>query len=464
MPEQLPDHVDQLLAGLAEGAARTARAQGPEAARRRGRKRTMRRRIALSALSLAVLVGGIGTAFAVTGGSGQSPAVVAPSSSSPVPVLVPSASAPAPSASTSASTEGTPAAAPVLALKLPSQLAQGTSNQVGFTVANPGPARTVDVLLDLGNPASAHPGSTAPDERARAVRLDPATGTPRDLPVSYTSGVGGFTDTAAYRLALPADGSVTERLFVVPAGSKTVTFGVRLSPPGGPAVVRTRTLPLVDPSLTATGPASVTTGTTSGTFTFTLDNTTGAAYDGIQLRSEAGGSTPDCDFTPFQTFSWSEDGGPWRTASLGSGQPLLDTVQLAAGQRLVVRLRLTVPGNPASCLGKGFVSLNAASADGEIGAANTAAAPGDTGAPPGCPGAHLRRPPWLTMHAGPPRPGPGRWERPAPTAPGPGATVPDVASPRRTQPTGNRRVSAAAPWRRARRWSRPDGLPTSPPG
>ncbi|MFC1431695.1 hypothetical protein ACEZDB_13675 [Streptacidiphilus sp. N1-3] len=340
----------------------------------------MRRRIALSTLSLAVAVAGIGTACTTGGGSGQGPAVVPPSSSSPAPVSSAPSAIPDPTSSGSGSgpTGTAPAGAPVLALQLPSQLAQGAVNPVGFTVSNPGPARTVDVLLDLGSPASAHPGATAPDERAVVQRQDPATGAVQALPVSYTSGAGGFTDTAAYRLALPAGGTATERLWVVPVGSKSVAFGVRLSPPGGPAVVRTMTLPLVDPSLTATGPASVSAGSASGTFSFTLDNTTGAPYYGVQLRAQAGGSTPSCDFTPFRTFSWSE-GGPWHTASLGSGWPLLDTVQLDAGQRMVVQLRLAVPGTLASCLGRGFVSLNAASADGEMGAANTATAPGTPG-------------------------------------------------------------------------------------
>ncbi|MEY9835546.1 hypothetical protein [Streptacidiphilus sp. EB103A] len=349
----MPEDFDNLLSAIATSAGAAARPHGPDAARRRGAQRTLRRRLAVSALSAVLLAGGIGTALAVSrSGGGPAPASPVVSSSgrpSPDPSPTPSRSA------------GSSDAAPTLSLQLPTALAKATANQVGFTVTNPGPARTETVTLDLGRPASGAPSSTTPLERGIVQRQDGPGGAWVTVPVSYTStgsASGTAADTATYQLALPARADVQEHLRVTPVGVESVDFAVRLT--GGSApVTRSQALPLATPRLTGTGPASVTPGTTSAEFDFTLSNITTADYSAVGLYLNAGGSTSNCTFAPFATAQW-WDGTGWRNVSLSSGWPSLETVGLGAGQSLTLRTRLIVPATLDSCLKRGQVSMIAA--------------------------------------------------------------------------------------------------------
>ncbi|MFC1436822.1 hypothetical protein ABUW04_01000 [Streptacidiphilus sp. N1-10] len=358
----MPEDFDTLLSTIATSAGAAARPRGPEAARRRGATRTLRRRVAVSALSAALVAGGIGTALAV-GRSGGGPVP-------PPPAVSPSSSAstshqsqgPSPSASPAPSTSSAPGdAAPSLSLQLPAELAKGTANQVGFTVTNPGAARTETVTVDLGAPTVGSPTSTTPQERGIVQRQDGSGGAWVAVPVSYTKAGSGNSaaDTATYQLSLPAQATVQEQLRVTPVGVESVDFQVTLADGGSTPVTRSRTLPLATPSLTGTGPASVAPGTTSAEFDFTLSNTTTADYSGVGLYLNAAGSTPNCDFTPFATAQW-WDGSSWRTVSLSGQWPKFDTIGLGAGQNVTVRTRLVVPATLASCLKRGEVSLIAA--------------------------------------------------------------------------------------------------------
>lgn len=353
----MPEDLDNLLSTVAASAAGAARPDGPEAARRRGAQRTVRRRLALSALSAALVVGGVGAALAVGHhghGAAPLPPAIGPSGSA-------GPSTPGPSASpTSGSTSRAGSTAPTLTLQLPAALAEGAPNQVGFTVVNPGPARTETVTLDLGAPTTGAPSSTVPDERGVVQRRDPADGAWVPVPVSYSRAASGpSADIATYRLALPSQGTVVQALRVTPVGVGTVDFQVGLGDGGSTVAAQSRTLPLVTPTLTGAGPASVAPGTTSAEFDFTLTNRTAAGYSAVGLYLDAYGSTPDCSFSPFPTVQW-WDGGSWRTVSLAAPWPLLDTVPVPAGRSVTLRTRLIVPASLASCLKQGQVALTAA--------------------------------------------------------------------------------------------------------
>ena len=359
----MPEDFGNLLSTIATSAGAAARPHGPEAARRRGTQRTLRRRLAVSTLSVVLVAAGVGTALAMGqsgGGPVQPPPAVSPSGS--VGTTHPSqGTSQSPSASpTPARSSGTSDAAPTLSLQLPAELAKGTTNQVGFTVTNPGSARTETVTLKLGAPTFGSPGSNAPEERGIVERQEGSGGAWVAVPVSYTKPASGTAeDTATYQLSLPAQGSVQEQLRVTPVGVESVDFQVSLDGGNSAPVTRSQTLPLATPGLTGTGPASVAPGTTSAEFDFTLSNTTKADYSGVGLYLNAGGSTSNCDFTPFATAQW-WDGATWRTVSLAGQWPLLDTVSLGAGQSMAVRTRLIVPGTLASCLKRGEVSMIAA--------------------------------------------------------------------------------------------------------
>lgn len=359
----MPEDFDNLLSAIATSAGAAARPHGPDAARRRGGQRTLRRRLAVSAMSAVLLAGGIGTALAVSrsgGGPAPAPPVVSPSGSAGTGRPSPN---PSPSATPSRSA-GSSEAAPTLSLQLPAALAKGTANQVGFTVTNPGSARTETVTLDLGRPTSGAPTSTTPLERGIVQRQDGPGGAWVTVPVSYAgtgSASGTAADTATYQLALPARAAVQEHLRVTPVGVESVDFAVRLTGGDSAPVTRSRTLPLATPTLTGTGPASVTPGTTSAEFDFKLSNATTAGYSAVGLYLDASGSTSNCDFSPFATAQW-WDGTAWRNISLAGQWPLFDTVALGAGQSLTLRTRLIVPATLASCLKRGDVSMIAATA------------------------------------------------------------------------------------------------------
>ncbi len=346
-----PERFEDLLSAVSAGAAAAARPPGSDAARARGRQRGMRRRVVLTAVPVALAtVGGlVGYSLA---GSGSGPAPLPAT-----PATAPATAAPAPSASSATGKPARAAATPTLSLNLPNALAEGALNQVSFTVDNTGAARTTTVSVDLGTPTSATPNATAPDEAAVAERLDPASGAWLSVPVQYQAvAVGPSADVATFTLSLPAAGSVTQSLRIIPVGTTDVDLGVRLGGGGTPAVTDSRDLPLVKPSLTAIGPATVSTATTSGEFDFTLTNSTAGSYSDIQLHLNAYGSTPDCSFSPFPTAQWS-DGGAWQTVSLATAWPLLDTVSLTPGQHVLVRVKLPVPATTPSCLARGQVGM-----------------------------------------------------------------------------------------------------------
>lgn len=344
-----PERFEDLLSAVSAGAAAAARPSGPAAARARGRRRSVQRRVALTVVPLALAtVGGLVGYDLAGNGSGPAPLPAAPATA-------PATTAPAPS--TAATRTAARSAAPTLSLNLPSALAEGALNQVSFTVANPGAARTATVSVDLGTPSAATPNATAPDEAAVAERLDPASGTWVTVPVQYQAvAVGPSADVATFALNLPAAGSVTQSLRIIPAGVTDVDLGVRVGGGTGQPLTESRDLPLVEPSFKATGPASVTTATTSGEFDFTLTDSTAGSYSGVQLLLDAYGSTADCSFNPFPTAQWS-DGGAWHTVALTTGWPLLDTVSLTPGQSVLVRVKLPVPATAPSCLARGQVGM-----------------------------------------------------------------------------------------------------------
>jgi len=345
-----PERFEDLLSAVSVGAAAAARPPGPAAARARGRRRGIQRRVAMTAFPMALAVVGAVVGYNLAGsGSGPTPLPAAP-------VTAPATTAPAPSTST---TSGTAArsAAPTLSLNLPSALAESALNQISFTVDNPGAARTATVSVDLGTPTVPTPYATTPDESAVAERLDPASGAWVSVPVQYRAvAVGRSADVATFALNLPAAGSVTQSLRIIPVGFTDAELDVRLSGGSSKPVSESRDLPLVEPSFTATGPRAVTTGATSGESDFTLTDSTTRPYAGVQLHLDAGGSTSDCSFSPFPDAQWS-DGGAWHTVSLVGDWPLLDTVSLSPGQSIVVRVKLPVPATVPSCLARGQVSM-----------------------------------------------------------------------------------------------------------
>lgn len=93
-----------------------------------------------------------------------------------------------------------PSTAPTLSLFLPDRLAKGTTNQIAFSVANPGPARTVNVHLDLGAPETPEPGSPEPAEQAVLQRQDPHTGTWQPVAVALSA---AHRDTASFPSPFP---------------------------------------------------------------------------------------------------------------------------------------------------------------------------------------------------------------------------------------------------------------------
>jgi hypothetical protein len=326
----MSENFDELLSGLAAAAAGASRPLGSVAARERGRQRTMRRRLAVSTLSVALIVGAAGAAFAARGSSG-------------VPTPATSFGKPTPSVATASPANGVPA----LSLTVPAALARGTKNLVGFTVINPGTARTATVTVDLGEPIMSTPNGRTPIQQATVERQDPGTGNWVPVPVTLS---GSLHDVATYDLDLAAQATATQNLRVIPVGAETATFAVGLNVNGSAPVTQSATLPLVVPTWTATGPATVTRGTTSGEFDFSLTNTTGADYTGVHL-SLISYEAP-CGTTVFPTAQWS-DGGAWRTVSLSGDWSQLETIALGNGQTTVIRVRLVVPSTIlASCIDK----------------------------------------------------------------------------------------------------------------
>ena len=350
-----PERFEDLLSAVSAGAAAAARPSGSAAARARGQRRGTRRRMAMAAFPVALAAVGAVVGYHLAGnGSGPAPLPAASATA-------PATTGPAPSASAT----GTAAAStpPTLSLNLPSALAEGALTQVSFTVDNPGAARAVTVSVDLGTPTAATPYATAPNEVAVAEQLDPTSGAWVSVPVQYQAvAVGPSADVATFALNLPAAGSVTQSLRIIPVGATDVYLGVRLGAAdraggsGSQLVTESRDLPLVRPSFTAIGPGAVTTGTTSGEFDFTLTDSTTGSYSGVQLYLNAAGSTSDCSFNPFPTAQWS-DGGAWRTVSLATAWPLLDTVSLTPGQSVVVKVKLPVPATAPACLARGQVGI-----------------------------------------------------------------------------------------------------------
>ena len=328
----------------------------------------MRRRLVVSTLSVALIVGAAGAAFAARGPSGvPTPAT----SGNPTASATAAPTNPSPSAATASPADGVPA----LSLTVPPALAKGTKNPVGFTVTNPGVARTAMVTVDLGEPKVTTPTSHSPVEKGTVERQDPATGTWVPVPVTVS---GSLHDVATYDLDLPAQATATQNLRVTPVGAVTATFTVGLSVNGSAPVTKSATLPLVAPTLTETGPTTVTRGTTSGEFDFSVTNATAGDYTGVHLYLMAYGSTAGCSTSVFPTAqwadlgSWASSGGPWRTVSLSTQWSLLETVTLNQGSAITIRVRLAVPGTVASCLDKGQVALIAETPGGDsaVGGAN----------------------------------------------------------------------------------------------
>jgi hypothetical protein len=263
-----------------------------------------------------------------------------------------------------------------VALQLPSTLAESALSQATLTVSNPGPATTETVTLSLGNPTATTPNASVPNEQGVAERLDPASGSWVTLPVRFVPQPGGgWVDQATFTLALPAGGKVTQQLRLLPLGERSVDLGVRLDGSGHAPVTATYPVALTGPTLSVTAPADVVTGQTSGEFDVTMADNTAASYTGVQLQVSAAGSSSNCTFSPFPTVQWS-DGGAWHTLSTTptNGEwPLLETVSLMPGRRVLLRLRLPVPAGLPSCLAKGEVSVSAST--GPIGAAGATTPP-----------------------------------------------------------------------------------------
>jgi hypothetical protein len=349
----MSENFDELLSGLADAAAGASRPRGPVAARKRAKQRTMRRRLAVSTLSVALIVGAAGVAYAAHAPSG-------------VPTPVTNSGSPAPSASgvpiSPSPTATSPAnGAPTVSLTVPAALAKGTKNLVGFAVTNPGVATTATVTVDLGEPAVLTPNSRSPIEQGTVERQDPGTGNWIAVPVTVS---GSLHDVATYNLDLAAQATATQNLRVTPVGVVTATFAVSLSVNGSAPVTQSASVLLTAPTLTATGPTTVTRGTTSGDFQFSLTNATAGDYTGVHLYLTAYGSTAGCPTSVFSTAQWS-DGGTWRTVSLSAQWSLLDAVALGHGQTTVISVRLAVPSTVASCLDKGQVALIAETPGGD---------------------------------------------------------------------------------------------------
>ncbi|WP_037568714.1 hypothetical protein [Phaeacidiphilus oryzae] len=352
--------LDSILAEVVEHAAAAARPAGAAAARRRGRRRTVVR----TAVAGATAMVAAGTATAIVLAADPAPAgrgstvVVTTPNTSPSGAPPPSAS-PSGSPSSGASASSTPTTASggtggraSVSLSLPAAFAAGAPTPFSYTVANRGPGRTARVTLDLGAPTSNTPGS-APNETAVLERRA-TDGSWQPVTVSYDAALG--QDTARYGLPLPAHGTATEQLRLIPPGVATAT--VRVAVDGGGSA--SASAPLKTPALTATGPASASPGS-APEFDFTLTDPTPAAYSGIRLHLDAYGASPACAVAVFPSASWSVGGG-WSTVSLGAGAsgggwPLLGTVALAPGQDVHLRVRLRMPSSPPSCLTRGQVAV-----------------------------------------------------------------------------------------------------------
>ena len=357
---------DGTLAGVINHAAGAAQPQGPAAARAKGRKRTMRKRIILSSASFVLVAGGaIGAAFAV-GGDRGAPTVTA-SGPHPAPTARLSSvqpSAPA-AASSSAPSAGASTVTPTLSLDLPASFAAGTTNDFGFTVDNPGPARSVVVTLDLGTPTTVAPSAHNPNEQAVLDRQVSAGGSWSPVPVTFfTSASGSLVDTATYRFDLPARARTTENLRLIPVGSvpSDTEIGVTLSGGGIPALAQSKAVPLITLTMTVAGPSVVAAGSTQ-MFDFTLANTTLADYPAFLLYLYPYAIPTTCDPALFTTAQWS-DGGAMRTVALpAKNWLLLGTISLASGQSQQIIVELRVPATLASCVNRGQVALVAMTGD-----------------------------------------------------------------------------------------------------
>jgi len=100
---------DTALADALDHTAHAAQTTGPEAARIRGRKRTMRKRIALSTVSLALVAIGATAAFKATSSTGGAPQLTA---ASPTHTASPSPATSSPTGSASATSSQTTTADP----------------------------------------------------------------------------------------------------------------------------------------------------------------------------------------------------------------------------------------------------------------------------------------------------------------------------------------------------------------
>jgi hypothetical protein len=314
----------------------------------------MPKRLAATTFSAVLVVGAVGIALASGGHSG----FPAPSTHSGKPSVIATSASPSPStttASPSTTTTTAPASpaegAPTLSLNLPASLAKAIVNEVGFTVTNPSVAKTVTVTLDLGVPSTATPTRGKPLEQATVERPDPGSRSWVAVPVTVSE---AGHDVATYQLDLAAHTAVTARLRVTPVGNVNAVIAVRLSGGGFADVSQSAIVPMVAPSVTGTGPTAVTRGSTSGEFDFTMANTTSGDYTGVRLYLAAYASTPACSVAVFTTAQWS-DGGAWKTVSVSTLWPLLDTVALGHGRSTVIRVRVAVPPALDSCVDKGQV-------------------------------------------------------------------------------------------------------------
>jgi hypothetical protein len=254
--------------------------------------------------------------------------------------------------SSAASPQSSPSTAPGISLQLPAELAKGTTNPIAFTVTNPGPARTVDVQLDLGAPNTPWPGDPEPAEQAILLRRDPATGAWQPIAVTLST---ARHDTARFALGLPAHAAVTQQLRLTPVGSTGTTLGVTLTGSALPTVSRSARLPLAAPALRADGPAALTRGGAPGQFDFTLTNPTPGDYTGVELYLDAYSTTSMC-INVLDQAQWSIAEG-WHTVSLAAQWPLLDTIALPRGHSLTIRIQAAVPAAFAPCARQAVIAM-----------------------------------------------------------------------------------------------------------
>lgn len=356
----MSEDLDDLLSGLASAASGATRPRGPEAARQRGKQRTMYKKIAVPVMSVAMVAAAAGIAFAATGNGHGTPGPAAPGHHHT------GIASPAPSTTGGTTPGTTPSAtpthhagaviAPGVTVTTPGSntLAAGTLNPVDLTVANNAPARTVTVSLDLGTPRTMNPASFHPTEQAVVQRQDPDGGQWVPVPVTTSN----EHDVAAYQLALPAHATTTEHLRVIPVGAATEPIRVAVSGTGFSPATSTLSEPLLIPDVTGTGPTSVSRGATSGVFTFTLTNSTSGSYSGVGVSALTYGSTPDCDAGSLATIQWNDDGA-WKAAGATTdvGFAPLETIPLGAHQTARVEVRLVVPASLAGCVAKGGVGV-----------------------------------------------------------------------------------------------------------